>query len=214
MPFATMSANAAPSNTVTIRKLAEKLVLSEPFRDWLCASHGINEPFHLTRTLPPDELTAAYLAGHLGLKVLDDGSLLVHSFTSYVRKFLHGHEVIVHHHTSSTLLPSIQEQGLIAGVHKVNRVHDDFRGVYVTTEQRGEHPARYAARAVELFGGEAVCVSCRVAFSDIAIDKDEPDYSRWPFHQVVRHDIRPDQVLHLSKHGKVATVPASAPAAA
>ena len=141
------------SASTTIRHLAGKLVLSEPFRNWLAGHHGLHHDFH-TKILPPDEVVSTYLNENLSIRVTRDGALQPRQINSFVRKFIGGLDIIVFHHTSSALIDSIRERGLVADIHKVGRQAPTARGVFVTTEATGERPSLFARRAVEKFGGE------------------------------------------------------------
>ena len=198
-----MNSSTSTTASQTLRKLSEKLVMFELFRDWISANHGLSEPYHITRQAPPDEAVFAYLLDQFGVRVNRDGSISLKVINSVVRKFLGGHSIIVYHHTSSALLESIREKGLVAGLHKVGRKADLSKVVFVTTERTGDRPALFSKRACDSFGGSPVALMCRVPFTDLRIDKDESDNSDWQMHHVVA-SVGAESIVNLEMPAAIA----------
>jgi hypothetical protein len=86
--------------------------------------------------------------------------------------------IVVFHHTSTGALDGIIRNGLVSGLHNVNR-HDvkNSAGVYVTLRDSGKDVEGYLDRARHYHGGDDFTIQIKTSIDQLYPDPDDADLS-------------------------------------
>lgn len=163
-------ANADSVKTMSDDELRRELFrLSRPVR---------KEPAAKTKTLKAlskraGGATAEQLDEQFGITVADDGLVQIDKLTEENAKVIGDLPIAFYHHTSTALLPAIQQEGLKVG--KQTNFFNTQAGVYVTLIQAGVPVTTYSSRAAKVHGGEPTTLRLKRRISDVIPDPDDAD---------------------------------------
>lgn len=104
--------------------------------------------------------------------------------------------ILLYHYTSSKLVNSIKENGIINGFHKTNPYKNSYSGVYLTTNTSGKDIDGYKYHATRKHKGESVRISIKMKLNEIEPDMDDTDISSGK-HQFISDDISPDRIIKI-----------------
>ena len=119
---------------------------------------------------------AEWLEGEHGVSVRDDGLVEFETLDDGTRAVVGGLPVVVYHHTSDAVLPSVRREGLRADTGAdASRWGEECLGVYVTTEAAGRPADGYLSRACAVHGGSPATLEVRTTLSALAPDENDAD---------------------------------------
>lgn len=116
---------------------------------------------------------AQQLDEEYGIRVADDGLIEVERLTDRLRALIGDLPVALYHHTSTALIESIAQNGLLVG--QPTNFFNTQAGVYLSTCSAGERVSVYAKRAARVHGGEPATVRVRRLVSQLTDDPDDAD---------------------------------------
>ena len=119
-------------------------------------------------------------------------------YTPDLYELLQDLPVGLYHYTSSTLVPSIQREGLRLGTEQSNPYENSFAGVYLTTEYSGRAIDGYVYNAVQRHGGEGIRVFVRAYLRDLQPDPDDADIASGDC-QFVADAVSVDDILGIKR---------------
>jgi hypothetical protein len=105
--------------------------------------------------------------------------------------------VVVFHHTSTAVLPSIRREGIVVRGHmapSANPYRNSGAGVYVTTESSGIVVRNYSFNAVARHGGDPATLEIVTTLEELAPDPDDEDISTGVYQFVLPY-VAPHEIL-------------------
>jgi hypothetical protein len=117
-----------------------------------------------------------------------------------VPDFVKDHKVLLYHHTSSSIIDSIKQKGLMAGVNKTNPYKNSYSGVYLTTEYSSPTVEGYKYHATQKLGGEPVTLKVIVDYKDLSKDSDDSDIQSGNY-QFITKRVEPENIIFDMKNG-------------
>lgn len=151
------------------------------------------------------DLVAEWLEDEAALDVRPDGRFESDWKAPHfpeIARIIGSHPVVMHHHTSSALLPKILEEGLKASSKGVdNRSTARHHAVYLTVETSGAAVAGYQLRAVQTHGGDPITLEVETYVDELRPDPDDSDISAGMRQSVTDH-VPPGRILNLAELNK------------
>jgi hypothetical protein len=149
-------------------------------------------------TYDPYDPLEAYLKDEFQIEVTPEGDVEFWDMNSSVRRLIGDLPVIVWHHSSDAIAPTVAREGLRRITRGVNRHMNSSSGVYVTTLGSGKDVDQYHAMAVRGHGGNPFSYQIRTTFDQLTPDPDDADIYSGRF-QYVMASVPPQQILNLQE---------------
>jgi len=188
--FATAAAFLEPGRDLTPqeRTLARVLLrvhndaaLKASYYAWLLDLYRGDEA-DLQATLSKDDVLLAehleeWMMEEASIGVDGSGRFLIDVLDPMTRTIIENDDLILYHHTNSTILPTVSELGLIVNLKRRHNPTEmnSGAGVYLTTEGSGCAPQGYMNAATRKRGGSPATLEVVTRVSDLQVDPDDTD---------------------------------------
>jgi hypothetical protein len=128
------------------------------------------------------------------VKIKDEYLVSFNKYTEEIGNLIGNQPVLLYHYTSSKLLPSILEKGLLIGYKKTNPGGNSYAGVYLTTEYSGFAVKIYGNIAVRKHGGREIRLYIKKYLNELTQDPDDADI-RTGDYQFITDKVLPDEII-------------------
>lgn len=126
---------------------------------------------------------------------LDENNIIeFYTLDNATKELIGDNWILLYHYTSSKLVNSIKENGLICGFHKTNPYRNSYSGVYLTTNTSGKDIDGYKYHATKKHKSESVRISIKMKLDEIEPDMDDADISSGRVSNVIKN---------ITKRGKL-----------
>lgn len=133
------------------------------------------------------------------VKVKDEYLVSFNEYNEYVQNLIGDLPVLLYHYTSSSLLNSILEKGLLTGYVRTNPGGNSYSGVYLTTEYSGYAVKIYGNISVKKHGGEEIRLYIKKYLKDLTQDPDDADI-RTGRVQFITNQVTPEEIIKHEKY--------------
>jgi hypothetical protein len=133
-------------------------------------------------------------------KVEDEYLVSFGEFNDEVKNIIGNNPVLLYHYTSSELLKSILDKGLIKGYRRTNSFANSYSGVYLTSESGGNCVRGYVNMAKYQHGGCGIQLYIKKYLKDLVSDPDDADIRSGKYQFITDHVFPNEIIFHEDFH--------------
>ncbi len=189
----------------TLADIEPRVVGTTKFKSWL-SDLVDGDKQEIASAMADDSLRRDYVEDFIrdehSLTVRPDGIIEFYRlWNDQTRKIIGDNPVLVYHHTSDAILPTVETEGLKRTESAHNAYQNSKAGVYVSTETSGPAVTGYHRSATSNLGGDEITLGIKTDLDSLEPDPDDADISSGATQFILPY-VSPRDIVEITRGGK------------